>query len=556
MGKSLKYRVLQFSVFVLLILSVLFLLNACNKESLKIDSQPSLIQRNLSLGQSSKEKVLQKFHFDPEGNILLSETDSNLKIKHAKIEYQREMSNFLFEFGNYNYWDSINKEFGLPIWELSVLTETNEDNSYVVTVPFIKDDSLTSMMTYFTNGDRSKAVFISKNNIHEVLNTIDPNIQTINFWRLPLKIFQVYDFFISKNNNEQIINWINNADNKLIRYKNDKLTNRDWCVFMETIDYYTAYMVDGVIVWVSDEIDYTSYVYTIEWCEGPPPFINPGSTYTGDPRVFSPGQNCNFMVSDFMVNWMVTDFLENENLKDPCNPEMTTEQILRQLALKACQRGVDLENLENMDMFYKDLGEGGDLIIEEERFKNCKNVYCVWKDLKNLKNTYFCNLIKGIDLSKTKVVKLNLGPYGYGGRVEIVGNNLFELSINPAFCNSNDFLGIAETLVHELAHVDFKFRFNEVPDRDTYQKMWDEYVIKKFGIKLSEHNVMVKEFMGKIANTLMALDGYRYPYDHYMYLAWLSLELWNEGAFTEAQIKEWKNKYEIVKKDPKIYKCD
>ena len=34
MGKSLKYKVLQFSVFILLILSVLFLFNACNKDAL------------------------------------------------------------------------------------------------------------------------------------------------------------------------------------------------------------------------------------------------------------------------------------------------------------------------------------------------------------------------------------------------------------------------------------------------------------------------------------------------------------------------------------------
>jgi hypothetical protein len=249
-------------------------------------------------------------------------------------------------------------------------------------------------------------------------------------------------------------------------------------------------------------------------------------------------------------------FLENESLTDPCNPEATTGQILHQLAIKACLKGVDLENLGSIDDFLSDIGEEQDIIIEDNSFKNCKNVYCVWKDLKNLKNSYFCKLIKGIDLSTTKVIKLNLGPYGYDGQVKILGNNFFELSISPAFCNSNDFLNIAETLVHELAHVDFKFRFNEVPDRATYQKMWDEYVIKEFGIKLSEHNIMVKEFMGKIAKTLMALDGNRYTYDHYMYLAWLSLELWNPGAFTDTQINDWKNKYDIVKKDPKIYKCD
>ena len=68
--------------------------------------------------------------------------------------------------------------------------------------------------------------------------------------------------------------------------------------------------------------------------------------------------------------------------------------------------------------------------------------------------------------------------------------------------------------------------------------------------------VMVLEYMKKQASTLMKLDENRYSIDYYMYIVWTGgLEYWWEGAFSTTQIQDWKDKYDIVENDTKVYKC-
>lgn len=133
------------------------------------------------------------------------------------------------------------------------------------------------------------------------------------------------------------------------------------------------------------------------------------------------------------------------------------------------------------------------------------------------------------------------------------------MTINSSYCNSTDFIQIAETLIHELRHIDFKTTLiSGWSNDDEYRAMWKAWVHKKYGIEYyNEHQIMVLEYMKLEANTLRSIDGNQFPYDHYAYIVWKGgLENDWEGAFSESTVDDWKEKYEKVQSNPNKYKCN
>ncbi|MGE5355319.1 MAG: hypothetical protein ACM3PT_03705 [Deltaproteobacteria bacterium] len=199
------------------------------------------------------------------------------------------------------------------------------------------------------------------------------------------------------------------------------------------------------------------------------------------------------------------------------------------------------------------MAEENDWIWETPEFKKCTNVYCVWKDIKKLSGNYFCNLIKNIEVDSTKGVAILSDYIVVDGVTDLVNKNVVHLTFDESFCNKNDFLDIAALIIHELVHVDFRLKIN---DPKEYIENWKLYINKKYGIAYnSEHQVMIKEYMKIMANTLKKLDENRYPVEYYMAYVWDGLSVWWPDAFPQTTIDDWNSKRLIVKNDTRTYKC-
>lgn len=218
MGKSLKYKVLQFSVFILLILSVLFLFNACNKD--KEFADPPVTVRN-----DATSAILSKINFDQDGNILLNTGSSQVVLKHANIEKQREVSDYIFDNLSFSRIDSMREMYGLPIWELATIDINNNNDNYLITIPLVKDNKFTSILFYQNNFGQKNIHLFDAEKINKIISYYPSSPSFIRKWMVPLGKFNTYFLLINSINNLNLQNWL--TTNRALLHVNDQLTYRD-----------------------------------------------------------------------------------------------------------------------------------------------------------------------------------------------------------------------------------------------------------------------------------------------------------------------------------------
>ncbi|MBK7095998.1 MAG: hypothetical protein IPH57_13485 [Saprospiraceae bacterium] len=142
---NLIYGSLAILTLFVFIVAGTMLINGCNKDGEITD--PELSYRNSS--NTSTSAILSKINFDQDGNILLGSGTSQVTLQHASIEYQREVSDYIFDNLSFSRIDSMREMYGHPVWELATI-DTNTGNSinYLVSVPMVKENVITSYLLF------------------------------------------------------------------------------------------------------------------------------------------------------------------------------------------------------------------------------------------------------------------------------------------------------------------------------------------------------------------------------------------------------------------------
>jgi hypothetical protein len=265
-----------------------------------------------------------------------------------------------------------------------------------------------------------------------------------------------------------------------------------------------------------------------------------------------------------MFGYGVLNQLGGMNIVDPCNTKVVSTEIIESILDELCDEDKEGEiNVFDIDDFWGKLGsDGNEYIIEELDFKNCPKLYCVYQDLQFLDNSLFCDMYLNIKESTNGALFISMGhsTFGYGGEVSFADGmlNTIDMKFNQFYCeDATDYLEIAQTIIHEFLHADFRFDINTTSS-EKFNDEWDEYV--KNVLKLAnsdEHWVMIVKYMEKTAKDLKDLNGDKFTLDHYMWLVWNGgLSNWFPDAFPQSQIEEWKNLYNEVINDEDVYECN
>lgn len=102
-----------------------------------------------------------------------------------------------------------------------------------------------------------------------------------------------------------------------------------------------------------------------------------------------------------------------------------------------------------------------------------------------------------------------------------------------------------------------KFRFdhanNGTPETE-FKANFLKYVNEKYGIEYTEHQLMIKNYMEKLAEELKIINGNKYDTTYYMAWVWDSLKRDWPNLFNETTVNGWNDKRDIVKMN-NPFKC-
>ena len=208
-------------------------------------------------------------------------------------------------------------------------------------------------------------------------------------------------------------------------------------------------------------------------------------------------------------------------------------------------------------LFKKQL-DGVDALIKDPTFENCKALNCIYEKLYNSGSKMFCNNIYRFNYSDNIDLTLKVGiTYGHGdGSVNMSSGGTGVVMTFAKFnCDATDHIQLAETILHESVHA--KFRFDHANNSTTeaeFINIFLKYVNEKYGIPYTEHQLMIENYMEKLAEELRILNGKKYDKSYYMAWVWDSLQQYWPKKFSDAKIKEWNDKKDIVKSN-NPFKC-
>ena len=159
----------------------------------------------------------------------------------------------------------------------------------------------------------------------------------------------------------------------------------------------------------------------------------------------------------FFARSDIQEIITDYSLIDPCNPDKTSQDIFNEY-VNNCYKNFWWKELKDI---LGDIAEKMDIIIPDSGFKSCIVANCMFEKIKELKNDYFCKLIKGIDKGSSLGISIwaenikKTRPHVDGYAIWNMKNNV-KVEYDLDFCAETDFLKIAFLIIHELLHAEFK----------------------------------------------------------------------------------------------------
>ncbi|MEZ4907074.1 MAG: hypothetical protein R2771_05410 [Saprospiraceae bacterium] len=256
--------------------------------------------------------------------------------------------------------------------------------------------------------------------------------------------------------------------------------------------------------------------------------------------------NCNVMKYLFFDREDIQQIIADNTLIDPCNPQLSTEDILNDFANNNCS---DLSICtKSLDELYEDIGKDGGKLNRTESFINCKALNCILDDLIDTESSNFCDLVNNIE-GDIKIIDLKIGDSSEFPNPKQKGYTYIDqetgritIKFNPLFCTAEfdikqpnpfvDFIVSAQVLIHESIHAEFwRQATTLLPDGKTLSPIdgtsWEESVREFLNIICTDgdgitdqHEEMMTFWVNKIAHDLWEFNGEVGVPDDYLYLAW------------------------------------
>jgi hypothetical protein len=587
------------------------LINGCNKDGEITDHE--LSYRNSS--NTGTSAILSKINFDQDGNILLGSGTSQVTLQHASIEFQREVSDYIFDNLSFSRIDSMKEMFGHPVWELAIIDMSNtNDNNYFITIPLIKSNKYTSYIYFQKFNDKVSAHLISENKIQSILEQTSGESHFFNKWLYIVSRFEIYNFLINDYMDDNYHSWMDKVLSSTIRIA-DSLNYRDaeegdricylcatgwYCPECHCEDnYHNNYQGSGgsnngnsggnVTI-----PDFNGYFgddgFGNDWTDGDD-FGKGSSGGGGTGNYGDSGDNvpkvdkakklkCAREVADFMAQAEVLQLIKNNNLTDPCDPTKSAAELLEKALNGYCYAKIGDEplNLQDAEHFMGEIMEGGDHIITDSKLaEKCPTLSCIWNQMKDgvLGTEFVCKQLSNFDGPNSPGTLLKVSGYDF---VELSKTNHMDptasaatitlpngsiiIAINTTNCGG-DKLNIFETLQHELVHAQifsrlFKYYgYNGSVESLNYHEAFHQLVLKEYGGQAGpeQHNLMLEYFLKDMVNSLIEITG-KGTYEDYegLVLNGFPPEVLIYCGITNQELKEKVDRYKDFKiKNPGIF---
>lgn len=236
------------------------------------------------------------------------------------------------------------------------------------------------------------------------------------------------------------------------------------------------------------------------------------------------------------------EFLESSHFIDPCSgDDIDTENYLR----KMCSEGMEM-NEENL---LKEM-DGVEKIIPDQSFMNCPKLKCVYNAIAKQNNSLWCNTIANFYNFDNADLILQIGggkntiPSDYftadprkKGVTGINDKGQVVIAFNPKWCDSDQPLLIATTILHEGIHAEIwrymkeNWTLGDWPD-DVNQSSSEETFKKLFELCCTssnldnQHNLMLEQWIDQLAKGVWEFNGKQGSPEDYKYL--VIQGIWNE----------------------------
>ncbi len=519
-------------------------ITGCEKETEHV-FHDSVLENRYDSTASTSNTLLENVNFDQNGNILVNSGEGQITIEHANIEFQREMSMFIFDYADSEYINNAQNEFGFPNWKLSTIDRIDSFSNYLISVPLFKNNELTSFILYYHSHENKYVDIITKSKIYSILAVNDDNLYFPD-WLFPIIKYNQYQYIISGVQLEGLEQWLNKSTSTL-EYRCVKCR----CMPITPIN-------------ITSDLLNSTYGLSMKGGGGGSGSSSGNSTGSGS----GTGENgtdgedktsnkakklkelaCMMAVEDFMALDEVQDMIDNNTLVDPCNPNKSIEDMITDAVSGKCKDGV--LNLNTVNDLLKDLGKnGGGKMNKTESFRNCKALNCLFDELYNSGITNFCDLQNNFE-TDNKVIDLKVGNTSQftKGRKAFTGvdskTGRITIFFNPNLCVddfkfdpsdfASDFLRTAKTIIHESVHADFwREVSNILPDgktltsinQSTFNETFQEFidiVCTEGDVLTDQHEVMINSWIDKLSKDLWEYNGKVGNWEDYKYLAWLGL---------------------------------
>ncbi len=526
---------------------------------------------------SGNAEILSKINFDANGNILLRTSDGSFRtLKHAAIEYQREVSDYIFDNLSFSRIDSMREMYGQPVWELATIdiSSTNISN-YLITIPLVNDKKFTGILFYQNMNGQKNIHLFNHNKISKVLSVQPLNFEFVQKWIVPVGKFNTYNGLINSSSNLNLKNWLISA--KSLLNTQTQLIYRDaeeicTTIYSELIvvggqAYYECW--DWCITYGSSSgggsgsgtgDDFNGYFgdddFGSNWNDGGDFGSSGGGGGSGN---FGDGNNnvpkvdkakklkCAVEVADFMAQAEVLELIANNNFIDPCDPTKSAAELLEKALNGYCyaKSGDEPLNLKDAEHFIREIvevGEGVKINIGSSLNSDCPDMVCLINNLKNgnLSSSYLCDIlanfnptdgiprpgnfinIRGFDFSKDPNLKETANAIT---RTTLTGS--IEILINTKNCGEKDDFYNFETLQHELVHAKIfsdlftQYGYAGIQGSMNYYQAFEQLVIKEYGSNatVEQHKLMLDKYLKNMVESLIEVTGVgSYPLNYEDYV--------------------------------------
>ncbi len=469
---------------------------------------------------------------------------------------QRIVDSLVIQDSDNPFLMNMMNHFGFPEWDYSIIDFDQSGQHYIVTIPFFKRDSLTSVLLFLDHVEHQHFQLFSKAIVDSVLTTnITESDEETLF--LPISRMLTYEFFhnskILENYNDWIIDItsLNVIDDRALVFSYGyQYIERDGAGNPVALVGGTRFGVSGCGTAPGGGGHF--YYTTREFGETSSGFG--GNTSSNDNSVSATTQqildqlNLEQEEEDCFAQHfgpdaqkVISDLLSDGDIIDPCQPEKTTENLIEEIIRQLCasrttpeDNGGSFPNPDNDGDFGGDFlnvsvtanevdnSLSGNDFITDQLKTTCPKASCILeKLLKTPEQSIFCTTLHKIDGWGKIQIRIGAGKLGddLSGVTTIKKGNKppIDIIINKTLCESNNPLEIAEPILHESIHAFMKglaIKTGFEGDLTKIEKVYKHILDNDYGG--DHHAFMTEMFLEPMANTLHALNGKRgNPEDYY-----------------------------------------